>query len=107
MLSTHVLDLARGVPAPGISVALHRLFGEHRMHVASAVTDADGRAGMPEPLEAGTYELVFTAGPYVRARGDVPFYDEIPVRFSVDATAERYHVPLLLSPFGYTTYRGS
>jgi len=101
-ITTHVLDTARGVPAAGIHVVLRR-DGEV---VATAVTDADGRTGAPlhEGLEAGTYEITFSVGGYLAGEG---FLDEVPVRFRVDDPAAHHHVPLLLSPWSYTTYRGS
>jgi 5-hydroxyisourate hydrolase len=107
-LSTHVLDVARGRPAAGIEVALYRLARERTL-LASAVTDADGRIASPfgGELEAGWYELVFLTGRYFAGGGLEAFYDEIPVRFRIDPGDDRYHVPLLLSPFGYSTYRGS
>lgn len=111
-LSTHVLDTARGRPAAGIRV---RLF--HReTAVASAVTNQDGRTDAPllsvEPeLPAGIYELVFHVGDYFRAHGDAltdpPFLDQVVLRFGIAAGAGSYHVPLLLSPYSYSTYRGS
>ena len=107
MLSTHVLDIARGVPAVGIEVALFRL-GKERTPVAQAVTNADGRVPSPfgGSLEPGSYELVFSAGSYFASAGFETFYNEIPIRFRL-GPGERYHVPLLLAPWGYSTYRGS
>ncbi|MEF2070549.1 hydroxyisourate hydrolase [Consotaella aegiceratis] len=112
-LTTHVLDVSRGVPAAGISVTLWRL-GASREKVAEAVTNADGRCDAPlvagDAFRPGPYELVFMAGSYFDAAGiDLPdpkFLDEVVIRFGV-AEATHYHVPLLLSPFGYSTYRGS
>jgi 5-hydroxyisourate hydrolase len=110
-LSTHVLDTAAGKPAAGIRVELFRL--DPRTPVASALTNADGRTDQPllsgALIPAGVYELVFAAGDYLRARGvaEPLFLDEIIVRFGVFDGGGNYHVPLLLSPFGYTTYRGS
>ncbi|MFQ6547603.1 hydroxyisourate hydrolase [Aestuariibius sp. 2305UL40-4] len=114
-LTTHVLDTARGVPAEGIEIVLMRLDGaEGREQVGRSVTNADGRTDGPILPEArfavGTYELVFHAGDYLRraglAEGGVLFLDEVPIRFGM-AEAAHYHVPLLLSPYGYSTYRGS
>ncbi|MEM9707712.1 MAG: hydroxyisourate hydrolase [Pseudomonadota bacterium] len=109
-LTTHVLDTARGMPAAGLRIELFLLGDGRRDQRGERVTNADGRtdlAMLPEAVfEAGTYELVFHAGEYLRA-AELPdtFLDEIPIRF---AMAEgHYHVPLLLSPFGYSTYRGS
>ena len=114
-LSTHVLDTARGVPAEGIKIALYRLSGEARELVVEMATNDDGRTDAPilpaESFQTGTYELVFYAGDYLRdcgvAAGDILFLDQIPVRFGMDNAEAHYHVPLLLSPFGYSTYRGS
>jgi 5-hydroxyisourate hydrolase len=114
-ISTHVLDLARGVPAAGMRVALWRLQAGARELLAEAVTNADGRTSEPllsaDEWTGGAYEIVFQAGDYFRAHGvavtDPPFLDEVVIRFGVAAGAVSYHVPLLLSPFGYSTYRGS
>ena len=112
-LSTHVLDTARGRPAPGIPVALHRIAADGgRQHVASATTNADGRTDAPllsgEAFRAGTYELTFRVGRYFDdlAPG-APFLDEIPLRFTIGEADGHYHVPLLASPWSYSTYRGS
>jgi 5-hydroxyisourate hydrolase len=114
-LSTHVLDTARGIPAKGVRIELLRVENGERRRVATGVTNAEGRIAAPlisgELLEIGIYELVFHAGDYLRATGtpvsDPPFLDQIVVRFGVAELNRNYHVPLLLSPFGYTTYRGS
>ncbi len=113
-LTTHVLDTARGCPAQGLSIDLFRLVGEVRTHVRSLVTNDDGRTDepiLPKPeFEPGTYELVFHAGDYLRASGQADggelFLDVVPIRFGM-AEESHYHVPLLLSPFAYSTYRGS
>lgn len=112
-LTTHVLDTARGLPAAGLRVVLDRIEGDCRERIAEAVTNADGRTDRPilpsERWAPGLYELTFLAGDYLRASGasltEPPFLDEIPIRFGMEAG--HYHVPLLLSPFGYSTYRGS
>jgi 5-hydroxyisourate hydrolase len=109
-LTTHVLDTARGRPAVGVAIELVRLSqdgGEEPL--ASAVTNADGRTSEPllEPLEAGVYELRFAVGAYFDAEGEPPFLDVVPVRFGVGAPDEHHHVPLLVSPWSYSTYRGS
>jgi 5-hydroxyisourate hydrolase len=103
-LSTHVLDTAAGRPAAGVAVTLEAADGTV---LAEAVTDADGRVGaLAEDLSAGDLRLRFATGAWYAARGEVTFYPEVVVVFTVSA-AEHHHVPLLLSPFGYSTYRGS
>ena len=107
-LTTHVLDTARGSPGAGISVGLFAIDGERTLlHVA--VTNADGRTEAPlaTGLAPGDYELVFAVADYFARDGVATFFDEIPVRFVIAAESARYHVPLLLSPWGYSTYRGS
>ena len=108
-LSTHVLDTARGEPAAGVAVALYVLRGSARALLAQAVTNADGRTDKPlaADLPAGTYELLFAAGPYFARLGVAAFYDEVPVRFTLAGGPGHCHVPLLLAPWGYSTYRGS
>ena len=113
-LTTHVLDTARGCPAEGITIDLYRITGDKRAHLKTLVTNNDGRTDaqiLPaEEFEIGTYELVFHAGDYLNRIGTPPeeprFLDVIPLRFGM-SEAQHYHVPLLLSPFGYSTYRGS
>ena len=115
-LTTHVLDTARGVPAAGMQAELFRLSpGGGRERLKGFVTDADGRADAPllegAGFRRGTYELVFRAGDYFRAAGltlpDPPFLDEITLRFGIAEEGAHYHVPLLVSPWSYSTYRGS
>lgn len=113
-LTTHVLDTARGCPAEGLKIDLYRISGETRTHLRSLVTNDDGRTDekiLPEDeFQKGTYELVFHAGGYLDASGvaaeDPRFLDIVPLRFGMSEEVH-YHVPLLLSPFGYATYRGS
>lgn len=113
-LTTHVLDTARGCPAKGIKIELFRVQGDARQHLISLVTNEDGRTDQQmlpaDAFEPGTYEIVFHAGAYLDAIGVAPeaprFLDIIPIRFGI-SEATHYHVPLLLSPFGYSTYRGS
>lgn len=109
-LSTHVLDISTGEPARAMHIELHALRDGARQHLATMITNADGRCD-PLPIESGIYELTFHAGDYFRAQGRqtdaTPFLDQIVVRFGVGDTARNYHVPLLLGPFGYSTYRGS
>jgi 5-hydroxyisourate hydrolase len=110
-ISTHVLDTSRGKPAQGVVIDLH--FSANL--VKSAITNMDGRTDEPllagDRLETGVYELTFHAGDYFRAAGvalaDPPFLDDIVIRFGIADPAGNYHVPLLLSPYGYSTYRGS
>ncbi len=108
-LSTHVLDTARGCPAADLALALYAVDGAHRTHLASATTNADGRTDAPLAAELGpgSYEIVFATGAYFARLGVAAFYDEIPVRFAIAPGGGRYHVPLLLSPWSYATYRGS
>jgi 5-hydroxyisourate hydrolase len=114
-ITTHILDVSRGAPAAGVGVELYRIAGVERHSVSSTVTNADGRTAEPLLLEPvltdGVYELVFHAGPYFHALGlpltDPPFLDRVVIRFGVSGKSGSYHVPLLLSPYGYSTYRGS
>jgi 5-hydroxyisourate hydrolase len=114
-LSTHVLDLSRGGPAEAVRIELFRLEGNNRELVRTATTNRDGRTSKPlleaDSLPRGRFELVFHAGDYFAALGvalaDPPFLDEVVIRFSVDPAGGSYHVPLLLAPYGYSTYRGS
>jgi len=99
-LSTHVLDTARGRAAAGVAIALTLPDGSTR----DAVTDADGRARLADDTAAGQYELVFAVGDYF---GERAFLDRVPVRFTIADPAAHYHVPLLVSPWSYSTYRGS
>ena len=113
-LTTHVLDTARGCPAEGLEIELFRISGDTREHLKTLVTNDDGRTDeqiLPaSDFATGTYELVFYAGDYLDAQGVTPetprFLDVIPLRFGMSEQSH-YHVPLLLSPFGYSTYRGS
>ncbi len=114
-LTTHVLDTARGCPAAGLVIWLYRVSGNSHRKIAEAVTNADGRTDTPilpkGQMDVGTYELVFHAGDYLRATGqagaDPLFLDQVPIRFGLADGEAHYHVPLLLSPYGYSTYRGS
>ena len=111
-LTTHVLDTMRGKPGAGIRIELYALEGVTALRVADTVTNADGRTDAPllagGALKAGRYELLFHVGDYFRrAGGDSPFLDVVPIRFAVADAAAHYHVPLLASPWSYTTYRGS
>ncbi len=115
-LTTHVLDTARGRPAGGVRIVLwHLAEGGGRERIGEALTNADGRTDGPllsgEAFGAGIYELEFHAGDYLRASGQtgegVLFLDRIPIRFGIADAGQHYHVPLLISPFAYSTYRGS
>lgn len=113
-LTTHVLDTARGCPAEGLQIELYRIEGDARTHLRTLRTNADGRTTQQilpaAEFSEGVYELVFHAGAYLDATGTAPesprFLDLIPIRFGMSGRSH-YHVPLLLSPFGYSTYRGS
>jgi 5-hydroxyisourate hydrolase len=109
MLSTHVLDTSTGQPASKIAVMLFAVDGNVRTHVSTSVTNADGRTDNPmaEILSAGVYELIFSVASYFATKNIPAFYDEITIRFHVDDAKRKYHVPLLLAPWGYSTYRGS
>ena len=111
-LTTHVLDTARGQPAAGVALELWRIEDDERCTLLAATrTNADGRTDAPlladADFTAGVYELVFVVGPYFAAAGTPPFLDRVPVRFGVADPAAHYHVPLLVSPWAYSTYRGS
>jgi len=109
-ISTHVLDASLGTPAAGISVTLSRLAAGW-LDVESGVTDPDGRHRFVADTPAGTYCLTFATGAYFAARAVATFYPEVSVTFTVtepaDGDTRHFHVPLLLSPFAYSTYRGS
>ncbi|HEX3965522.1 MAG TPA: hydroxyisourate hydrolase [Trebonia sp.] len=105
-VSTHVLDASAGVPAGGVLVVLEGRAADGSWQIAGrAVTDGDGRARFPGDVAAGDYRLTFGTGAYFAARGTPSFYPEVTVTFAV--ASGHYHVPLLLSPFAYSTYRGS
>ncbi|MFN4272866.1 MAG: hydroxyisourate hydrolase [Aliihoeflea sp.] len=113
-LTTHVLDTASGRPAAGMKIALYKVSGNSHRKIKETVTNEDGRCDAPllqgAEFKPGQYELVFFAGDYLRGLGvalpDPLFLDQIPIRFGM-AESAHYHVPLLISPFGYSTYRGS
>ena len=114
-LTTHVLDVAHGTPAAGMRIDFSVREGERYRLVCTVVTDADGRAPAPllgeADIASGQYELVFHVAAYYAQRGvsaaDPPFLDTVPVRFGLAHPREHYHVPLLVTPWSYTTYRGS
>jgi 5-hydroxyisourate hydrolase len=114
-LSTHVLDTANGKPARGIAIELFAIEGGQRRSILRTSTNADGRTDAPlmigEAFRTGTYELVFSVGAYFKSLGtataDPPFLDIVPIRFAIAEPDGHYHVPLLVSPWSYSTYRGS
>ena len=110
-LSTHVLDTARGGPAAGVKIELWRLDPERTL-IKTVVTNDDGRTDSPllgaGEMAAGGYELVFSVGDYFESRGvKSPFFDQVPVRFQIADAGAPYHVPLVATPWSYSTYRGS
>lgn len=114
-LTTHVLDAAHGRPGNEIRIELYRIAGQERELVLTTVTNDDGRCDSPvlegDAFVAGVYELLFHAGDYYRALGvEMPepaFLDQVVLRFGISAEDDHYHVPLLISPYSYSTYRGS
>ena len=114
-LSTHVLDTHAGRPAPGVAIELYEFAGSRAHRIATAVTNVDGRTDRPlisdRPLPIGRYELQFAVGDHFRSRGiaggEPPFLDIVPLRFSIAEPEGHYHVPLLCTPWSYSTYRGS
>nr|WP_315394801.1 hydroxyisourate hydrolase [uncultured Duganella sp.] len=114
-LSTHVLDITQGKPGAGVKVALYAVGAQGRSLLKTDVTNADGRCSAPllegEALKAGKYELVFGAGDYFAAQGvalpEPRFVDEVTIAFGVASAEQNYHVPLVVSPWAYSTYRGS
>jgi 5-hydroxyisourate hydrolase len=113
-LSTHVLDTSTGKPAANLKIELCQI-GETRQHLKTVMTNSDGRTDEPllsgDTIPVGIYELIFYAGDYLKASGillpEPAFLDQVVIRFGIAEEAGHYHVPLLLSPFGYSTYRGS
>ena len=114
-LTTHVLDAAHGCPGNSIKVELYRVEGQQLELVNTALTNSDGRVDAPllqgDDYRSGVYQLQFSAGDYYRARGvalpQPSFLDVVVLRFGIDAGQDHYHVPLLISPYSYSTYRGS
>lgn len=114
-LTTHILDTARGCPAQGVHIELFCIKDQLREKITESWTNADGRCDAPllegTGFQVGVYEVLFHAGPYLDQTGtdfpEVKFLDEIVIRFGIGDANEHYHVPLLLSPFSYSTYRGS
>lgn len=114
-LSTHVLDTAHGRPAAGVQIELYAVEGTGRILLTTDTTNADGRCATPllegDALRAGRYELVFGAGEYFAAQGvalaDPPFVDKVILAFGIADPTQNYHVPLVVTPWSYSTYRGS
>ena len=109
-ITTHVLDLASGRPAEGVGILLEREEGDVWLAVGRGATDTDGRLKSllpPGRLMRGAYRLTFDIGSYFTAKGATSFYASVPIQFVVEREDQHYHVPLLVSPFGYSTYRGS
>ena len=114
-LTTHVLDTTAGRPAAGVRIELFRLVPAGRERLTDVATNQDGRCAAPllsgEAMRPGTYELVFHVAAYFRGAGvavtEPAFLDQVPIRFGIAEAGAHYHVPLLISPYGYTTYRGS
>lgn len=110
-ITTHILDTALGIPAAGVSVHLFRQEGDNWQDVAAGVTNQDGRVPGLLPAEqilpAGTYSMIFQTADYLRLQGLKVFYPYVEVVFILEVGGGHYHIPLLLSPFGYSTYRGS
>jgi 5-hydroxyisourate hydrolase len=110
-ISTHVLNTASGKPAAGVAVELQYKAGKNWEELGRSLTDLQGRAAdlylSKKPLQMGTYRLVYETGVYFKGQGTKTFFPQVEIIFEVEKTDEHYHVPLLLSPFGYSTYRGS
>ena len=110
-LSVHVLNLENGLPSPGVNVTLEKHVGKDWQPLAQGVTNEQGRIGELFPgkqaFEAGEYRVVFKTGDYFKKTGRDTFFPEIPVMFNLDNAAQHYHIPLLLSQYGYSTYRGN
>lgn len=113
-LTTHVLDTMHGTPAAGVRIDLYSL-GDDRVQLKSIITNVDGRSDQPmlntDEIRQGLWELVFYVGEYFTSKNvvstEIAFLDEVPIRFGINDTDAHYHVPLLVSPWSYTTYRGS
>lgn len=114
-VTTHVLDTAHGAPAAGVAIDVHAIDGDARRLVATATTNAEGRTAAPlltgDTIDTGVYELTFHVADYFRRAGVVltspPFLGDVVVRIGIADTHGHYHVPLLISPYGYSTYRGT
>lgn len=107
MISTHILDTHLGNPAEGVEVKLEKQDGQDWDEIGVDLTNADGRIVFDCPKEAGVYKLSFEVADYYLKSNQEHFFTTVPVIFNISNTNRKYHVPLLLNPFGYTTYRGS
>ncbi len=107
MITTHILDTCKGKPAEGVTVRLQRQDGTQWKEISTATTNADGRCTFECDQITGTYQLAFEVEPYLKVNSSDYFLQTVPVIFLIKDTTRKYHVPLLLNPFGYSTYRGS
>lgn len=108
MISTHILDTSVGLPAASVRVDLERrTAGGDWTRIGSDATNTDGRIAFPVPFESGEYRLIFHVGDYSQSKSQTPFFPEVTVHVNITDTSRKYHIPLLLNPFGYSTYRGS
>ncbi|WP_078395079.1 hydroxyisourate hydrolase [Shouchella patagoniensis] len=108
-ITTHILDLVEGIPAASVRIKLFHIKEEERYFLNEEQTNQDGRLNQPliEVAKPGTYELIFGVGDYFNRQSKRTFFTDVPIRFEVLAGEEHYHVPLLISPWGYQIYRGS
>jgi len=107
MISTHILDTCNGMPASNVAVLLEKRIDGKWMEIGSDKTNDDGRINFNCPQESGAYRLLFLVSDHFKRQKQEAFYPKIPVVFMIENTDRKYHVPLLLNPFGYSTYRGS
>jgi 5-hydroxyisourate hydrolase len=107
MISTHILDISKGIPATGVKVKLQKKGVQAWEDVAKGLTNEDGRCSFECEPATGIFRILFEVESYLKKGGDEAFFMRIPVVFKVEDSSRKYHIPLLLSPFGYSTYRGS
>jgi 5-hydroxyisourate hydrolase len=107
MISTHILDTSKGLPAAGVALKLQRQDGSLWREVDTGITNADGRHAFAAEVSSGTYQILFDVETYLKKDAKEFFYSQIPIVFKIENAQRKYHVPLLLNPFGYSTYRGS
>jgi len=107
MISTHILDTSKGMPAEGVHVSLEKMENNQWQNVGQGVTNTDGRYAFDCEKNSGTYRLIFGIEDYFKKHKQESFFLNTPVIFKIENTQRKYHVPLLLNPFGYSTYRGS